>query len=77
MNVNATGAHGNTPLMWACFCSQVSLVLELLQHAKVDVHAKNRAGSTVLDIANRHDMFEIAECLVQHSKNCIMNKPDR
>jgi ankyrin repeat protein len=74
VDVNATGTHGNTLLMWACFRGQSDLVVELLQHAKVDVHAKNKAGSTALDIANGLDMFEIARCLVEHTKGRINRK---
>ena len=47
-------------LMWACCQGQSDIVSELLALPMVDVHAKNKAGSTALDIARRSEMFEIA-----------------
>jgi hypothetical protein len=45
--------------MWACLCS------ELLAFPMVDVHVKNKAGSTALDIARELKMLEIARLLTR------------
>ena len=53
VDVNATGANGNTPLIWACLRGNLYMVSELLKFPLTDVHAKNKAGSTALDIARK------------------------
>ena len=63
-DVNAAGgAIGNTALMWACLRGQDDIVSELLAFPMVDVQAKNKAGSTALDIARELQMLEIARLL--------------
>ena len=44
------------------------MVSELLKFPLIDVHAKNKAGSTALDIARALDLVDIAKCLEQHTK---------
>ena len=64
VDVNFTGgALGNTALMWACLRGQAAIVSKLLAFPMVDVHAKNKAGSTALDIARELQMLEIARLL--------------
>ena len=59
----AGGALGSTALMWACLRGQADIVSELLAFPMLDVHAKNKAGSTALDIARELQMLEIARLL--------------
>ena len=67
LDVNAIGgAHGNTALMWACLRGQAEIVSELLALPMVDVHSKNKAGSTALNIARGLEMFEITRLLEEH-----------
>ena len=64
VDVNAAGgALGNTALMWACLRGEGAIVSELLAFPMVDVHAKNKAGSTALDIARELELLEIARLL--------------
>ena len=66
MDVNATGrgALGNTPLMWACLRGRAAIVSEMLAaFPMLDVHAKNKAGSSALDIARELKLLEIARLL--------------
>jgi ankyrin repeat protein len=68
VDLNATGSHGNTALMWACYRGQSGMVAELLHPPLVDVHAKNKAGSTALDISYGLELLEIAKRLEKHIK---------
>jgi ankyrin repeat protein len=68
VNVNAAGALGNTALMMAWFRGQLDMVSELLKFPTVDVHFKNKAGSTALDIAYGLELVEIARCLEEYTK---------
>ena len=65
VDVNAAGGAllGNTALMWACLLGQADIVSELLAFPMLDVHAKNKAGSTTLDFARELQMLEIAQLL--------------
>jgi hypothetical protein len=38
----------------------------LLEHENVDVHIKNKAGSTALDIARNLGTIEMTKCLEKH-----------
>jgi ankyrin repeat protein len=64
VNTTGRGALGNTPLMWACLRGQPAIVSELLAaFPMLDVHAKNKAGSTALDIARELKLLKIARLL--------------
>ena len=47
--------------------SQTDIVLKLLTFPVIDVEAKNTAGSTALDIANKLELFEIAAYLEDYA----------
>ena len=64
----AGGALGNTALIWACLRGQADIVSELLAFPMVDVQAKNKAGSTALDIARELQMLEIVRLLEARTK---------
>ena len=67
LDVNAIGgAHGNTALMWACLRGQTDIVSKLLALPMVDVHSKNKAGSTALDIARGLEIFDIVKLFEHH-----------
>jgi ankyrin repeat protein len=68
VNVNTVGANGNTALMWACLRGHSNMVSELLKFLLIDVHAKNKAGSTPLDIDRGLELVEIAKCLEEHTR---------
>ena len=64
VDVNAAGgALGNTALIWACLRGQAAIVSELLAFPMLDVEAKNKAGSTALDIASELQMIETARLM--------------
>jgi ankyrin repeat protein len=67
LDVKAAGALGYTPLMWTCLRGQADIVSKLLTFPTIDVHAKNTAGSTALDIAYKLELFEIAKCLEDYA----------
>jgi ankyrin repeat protein len=63
VDVGVTGAHGNPPLILATLQGQLDVVCDLLAHPTVNVNAKNKAGSTALDIARNCEMHQIANLL--------------
>jgi ankyrin repeat protein len=67
----AGGALGNTALMWACLRGQAAIVSELLEFPMLDVHLKNNAGSTALDIARELKLLEIARLLEVRTESYI------
>jgi ankyrin repeat protein len=71
--VNAIGgALRNTSLMWACLRGQAATVSKLLAIPSVDVHAKNKVGSTALHIARELQMLEqIARLLEARTESYI------
>jgi ankyrin repeat protein len=57
--------------MWACLRGESDLVLEFLQHGRANVHAKNKVGSTALDVAHGLEIIDIAISLAEHAtKKC-------
>jgi hypothetical protein len=42
-----------------------------LQHDSVDAHAKNKAGSSALDIARWLELVDIARSLEEHAKGKV------
>lgn len=49
----------------------MDVVRDILNHKKVDVHHKNKAGSTVLDIARKCELFDIASYLERHGMQSL------
>ena len=58
----------NTP---CAFGVSQTMVSELLKFPKVHVYAKNKAGSTALDIAFELELVEITRCLEEHIEGCF------
>ena len=68
VDVNATDLKGRSAFFWASYQGHSKMVSELLKSPLIDVHAKNKAGSTALDIARELELVEITKCVEKHAK---------
>jgi uncharacterized protein len=62
-DVNAIGAHGMTPLVWAIRQQNIPAIKTLLRVPNIDLMAKNPRGQTAYDIAKMTGNTEILEIL--------------
>ena len=60
--------------MWACLLGQSNVVSKLLALPMGNVHAKNKAGSTALDIACGLKIVELSKCREEHAKESFRYK---
>ena len=62
--LNSTNTEGHTPLHWAAFNSQVTLVRLLLEHG-ANFNIKNFADRTPFDEAVARELFDVTETIIE------------
>ena len=68
-DINAKDGDGGTALMWASSEGHLDIVLELLNHHRINAFLQNHAGLTAVRIAIVKDHEEIVRCLEEHAQN--------
>ena len=71
--LNSTNTDGNTPLHWAAFNSQVTLVRLLLEHG-ADLNIKNSVDRTAFDEAMARESLDVIATMIEFLENSQNNQ---